>query len=259
MLNIWLIKIDSVATFFLPLTRIWELLLGAIIAYALNEEKISCLLERRYGLNNYISFFGLIFIFSTFILHFTVQHVEHWVGTVPSKLTLFVLNYKIQNYPGWFALMPTLGAALFIAAGDRAWLNRKVFSNTSLVYLGLISYPLYLWHWPLLSFTKIVIGDELSVANTLVILVISILLSILTYEMVEKRYQEISRKKLQFLIFQMAFLVLIATTILFFNGFPNREFIKKYDQNYKTILSVTKSDSYCEKISWFTQNILELL
>jgi hypothetical protein len=63
-----------------------------------------------------------------------------------------VLVNKDRAFPGWWALMPTLGAALLIAGGPVARVNRAVLAHPWLVWVGLVSYPLYLWHWPLLSF-----------------------------------------------------------------------------------------------------------
>ena len=50
-------------------------------------------------------------------------------------------------FPGWFALLPVSGALLLIDAGPRASVNRVVLSSRPLVWFGLISFPLYLWHW----------------------------------------------------------------------------------------------------------------
>src|SRR4029078_11939249 len=51
-----------------------------------------------------------------------------------------------RPFPGWGALLPVGGTALLIAAGPGAWINRRILSNPAMVYVGLISYHLYLWH-----------------------------------------------------------------------------------------------------------------
>ena len=62
---------------------------------------------------------------------------------------------KDRRTPGWRALPPTQAALLILAVGSRAWLNRAALAHPALVFVGLISYPLYLWHWPLLYLTRI--------------------------------------------------------------------------------------------------------
>lgn len=62
---------------------------------------------------------------------------------------------RYQVYPGAAALLPTLGTAALLAAGPESWFNARVLSQPLLVGIGLISYPLYLWHWPLLVFQRI--------------------------------------------------------------------------------------------------------
>jgi len=91
-----------------------------------------------------------------------------------------------RSFPGWWALFPTVGTALVIVAGSRAWLNRTVLSNRLLVWVGLISYPLYLWHWPLFSFAQIVQGELPTREVRVSLAAISIVLAWLTYEFVEK-------------------------------------------------------------------------
>lgn len=61
-----------------------------------------------------------------------------------------------DRFPGWWALLPTIGTVLLIAAGPSSWLNRSVLSRDPAVLVGLISYPLYLWHWPILWFIETV-------------------------------------------------------------------------------------------------------
>lgn len=95
-----------------------------------------------------------------------------------------MLLTKSNLFPGWWALLPTLGGALLIFAGPQAWVNQKILSNRLLVWFGLISFPLYLWHWPLLSFARIIQG-EVSTQLRIGLVVLSIGLSWLTYALLK--------------------------------------------------------------------------
>ncbi len=87
-------------------------------------------------------------------------------------------------YPGWRALAPTVGTALLIAAGAQAPINRLLAAR-ALVAIGLISYPLYLWHWPVLAFARVLYPQALTPAWTAALLGLSLLLAWLTYRVVE--------------------------------------------------------------------------
>ena len=91
-----------------------------------------------------------------------------------------------QGFPGWWALLPTLGAAALIAAGPQAWVNRVILSNRLLVWVGLISYPFYLWHWPLLSFAQIVESGVPALKIRIAAVVAAVALAWLTYRLVEQ-------------------------------------------------------------------------
>ena len=56
------------------------------------------------------------------------------------------------NTPGFISLLPVLGSAFLILASDNAIINRTLLSWKSMTFIGLISYSLYLWHWPLISY-----------------------------------------------------------------------------------------------------------
>ncbi len=89
-------------------------------------------------------------------------------------------------FPGKNALWPTLGASLLIAAGRGAWVNRVILSNKIMVWIGLISYPLYLWHWPLLSLARIIEQETPSRAIRLGAVGLSFVLAALTFYALEK-------------------------------------------------------------------------
>jgi len=88
------------------------------------------------------------------------------------------------------AALAVLGAALTIEAGSRQWFGLRVLESRVLVYVGRISYPLYLWHWPLLAIAR---GHRLYAASPMIdaaCIAIAVLLSVVTYELVEKRAQQ---------------------------------------------------------------------
>jgi peptidoglycan/LPS O-acetylase OafA/YrhL len=97
-----------------------------------------------------------------------------------------VLITKEKHFPGLWALLPTLGAAFIILSGAQAWFNRKILSNSILVWLGLISFPLYLWHWPLLFFAGVFEEEKSAFKLRILIIIISCLLAWFTYKFIEK-------------------------------------------------------------------------
>jgi peptidoglycan/LPS O-acetylase OafA/YrhL len=93
---------------------------------------------------------------------------------------------KDQAYPGWRALMPVAGTLLVMEAGRGAWVNRRVLSHPAVVWVGLISYPLYLFHWPALSFVHIVKGEIPKPGYVFAALAAAMLLTLITYYLVER-------------------------------------------------------------------------
>ena len=91
-----------------------------------------------------------------------------------------------HQFPGFWALLPVVGTVSVIAAGRQARLNTVVLSSRVFVWFGLISYPLYMWHWPLLSFAHIVAGEPPTPATRIAIILLAILLAWATYELIEK-------------------------------------------------------------------------
>jgi hypothetical protein len=89
-------------------------------------------------------------------------------------------------FPGWWALLPVIGSTLLIAAGQNATINRVVLSRPIVVGIGLISYPLYLWHVPLLAYLNIETGHSHSSLMRLGLLLASVLLAVFTYRFVER-------------------------------------------------------------------------
>ena len=83
--------------------------------------------------------------------------------------------------------MTTAGAAAFIAAGTHATLNATLFSWRPVVYIGLISYSLYLWHWPLLSFLRILHLEDVMLDRSLRVAAVgfSVLAAIAVFHLVE--------------------------------------------------------------------------
>ncbi|MES2625610.1 MAG: acyltransferase family protein [Pseudomonadota bacterium] len=174
--NVYEVRLDRVAAFYSPLTRFWELLAGAVLAY-LNLQ-VSIKSGLRLSLHN-----SLIF-----------QNVKSASGFLLLGLGLLVLDGD-SAFPGWLALFPVIGATLIISAGPDAWLNRNVLASKLFVSIGLISYPLYLWHWPLLSYMRIVEGAELSFTIRLFIVALSITLAWMTYAFLEKPLRSVKYRQ----------------------------------------------------------------
>lgn len=167
-----------IEAFYSPISRFWELLTGALLAYlSLNPIKWTVNLKFRFqDKDQYLA-----------LAHGqkTLAHYQSLLGFILISLALLLID-KRKNFPGWWALLPCLGSFHIIAAGPQAWLNRIILSNPVMMWLGLISYPLYLWHWPLLSFGHIFWGELLPTKISLILVAVSIIFAWLTYQFIEK-------------------------------------------------------------------------
>jgi peptidoglycan/LPS O-acetylase OafA/YrhL len=175
-------KSNTVVAFYSPLARFWELGAGGILSLSLFRPwPIVAVIEQKLGA----------------FIHAAVFEPESGDAERSYRGFLSVLGLSLivastvcitrrYEFPGWWALLPTVGAYFMILAGPTAWLNRSVLSNRVMVWIGLISYPLYLWHWPLLAFARNMWGNTppLEIRGGLV--VAAFVLAWLTYVLVER-------------------------------------------------------------------------
>jgi len=179
-INIYTISSNPSSDFFLPLPRFWELMIGSLLAY-INLHKPH--------------------------LHNQHQNMQSFLGVALLLSGIFFINSD-RAFPGWWALLPTLGAFFIISAGPAAWFNSRVLSNKLIVWFGLISYPLYLWHWSIFSFATIQASETSSTATRIGLVLASIMLAWLTYKFIEKpiRYGHHSDKKVIAMMIVMTFI-----------------------------------------------------
>jgi len=156
-INLYLADSDPTGAFYSPLSRFWELMIGGLLAH-LN-------LHHR----------GLI------ARHGNSQSI---LGLALLVASLALLNAD-RAFPGWWGLLPTLGTFFIISAGPNALVNRYLLSRNGMVWIGLISYPLYLWHWPLISFAHIVTNGDPAKGLLAGLVLVAVLLAWLTYRFVE--------------------------------------------------------------------------
>jgi peptidoglycan/LPS O-acetylase OafA/YrhL len=207
--NVFLVRVDPTATFYSPATRIWELLTGVFLAYFSTQIKpnTSANANAWYSLQ-------------------TTRQLASTLGVLFLAFGLYKID-KGRPFPGTWAVFPVLGSFLLIFAGPAAWFNRFVLSNRLLVWVGLISFPLYLWHWPMLSFMRIVESETPSLGYRVLAVGLSVLLAWMTYYFAEKPIRIESNRvksslKITALSTCVAVLGLIGFVIFQNNGIPAR-------------------------------------
>ena len=167
------VKTGPSFTFYMLHSRAWELLTGSLVAFL----GFPAVLSQRQPWREILSFLGLALIF------------------------LAILFYSEQTpFPGWAALPPCLGAALFIWANKPSETARadalapsfvgRCLAAKPVVFIGLISYSLYLWHWPFLAFSHYRILDPLSVGQRATMVVLGFVCAVLSWKFVETPFRE---------------------------------------------------------------------
>jgi peptidoglycan/LPS O-acetylase OafA/YrhL len=215
-LNLKGIKQDAIATFYSPLTRFWELLAGSLLAW------VSLYKKEFKPSPNLFSIAGLLLLAYGFLC----------------------IN-KDSGFPGLWATIPVLGAMLLISAGPNSWINRELLSNRLAVWFGLISFPLYLWHWPLLSFARIIESEMPHKAIRLAAVLLSIALAWLTYRFLEKPIRR--TKKVMALVVLMGLVGGTGYLIFSHDGYGSRASIKDFKNNKNELVRTPYTDEACFK------------
>ena len=181
-LNLSRIHEEAIATFYSPQTRFWELLIGSSLAY-MTLYRHGDLYSIKQQLWSWLGMSVRADAPETDAD--SIGNMQSLLGFALIAISIAVIT-KESAFPGWLAALPTFGAVLIISSGSRSWFNRVVLSNRVLVWFGLISYPLYLWHWPLLSFARIIENDAPPRDIRIAAVLLSIVLAWLTFRLVEK-------------------------------------------------------------------------
>ncbi|HZF93244.1 MAG TPA: acyltransferase family protein [Allosphingosinicella sp.] len=187
---LWLTSADQPQAFYSPLARAWELGVGAILALSAAEPP-------RARASRLLSGAGLALI----------------------AAALFLGMLGGARFPGWAAAIPVAGTAMVIAAGPSGWGN-VLLSWKPAVAIGLISYPLYLWHWPLLSFAHAACNFETPpLSLRIALLLAATILAWGTYRLVEL---PLRRARPATLFAGMAAIGCAALGVLLAAGLPDR-------------------------------------
>lgn len=190
-LNISTVVTHPVATFYLPLTRFWELLCGAILAQASINQPV-WFTKLRNGIDRRL--WPLPSSLNRSPPATALRTIQSIFGGLLIGFAVIIIQ-KDWSFPGWWALLPTIGTTLIIGSGQSALLNR-IIANRITVGIGLISYPLYLWHWPMLAFARIVEGETPTYHIRLVALSAALMLSIFTFQFIEKPVKYAPRQRI---------------------------------------------------------------
>jgi peptidoglycan/LPS O-acetylase OafA/YrhL len=191
---------DGHSSFYSPLTRVWELMCGGLLAHLEIHKQDS--LNKLSNLQlNILSIFGAILIGFGF-----------WFIS------------KAVAFTNWTALLPVVGTMLVILGGRKSYFNRFILSHPVAVWLGLISYPLYLWHWPILSFLDIIHGQTPNLSIRFFGIAASIALAWLTYVFIERPLRNNAPRRLTTLVLtSIAGIIFFLGLVLYqTSGLPER-------------------------------------
>ncbi|EMC7916142.1 acyltransferase family protein [Enterobacter kobei] len=184
---IYSMSVNTGLNYYSPLSRCWELMAGALLSQ-INSR-------------------------TTTLVSNLLREMASCIGFILILLGFLFINEGML-FPGYLAVIPVVGAALIIFSGPNTVINKNILSVRPVVFIGLISYPLYLWHWPLYSFARIHFGDSIGLRTLLLLLTLSFVLAALTYLLVERNVRVLKGKGIAAIV-----LSLFVFAIGLFGGF----------------------------------------
>lgn len=196
----YMVGVNSNAAFFLLPSRFWEILIGAFIAFYYANHNI-----RKHN-------------------HITEQ-LGSLVGFIFIVYSIFAFNAR-SPFPGFYALVPTAGAALIIIFATNRTFVGKLLSNKLMLGVGLVSYSAYLWHQPLFAFARHRNPNEPSLYLMAALIILTFILAYLTWKYIERPFRNkhrFNRKQ----VFIYAFLASFIFIVIGFVGKVNKGFVSR--------------------------------
>lgn len=194
----WAAYAKPTAAFYLLPTRGWELLIGAFAAFYLSQ-------PNRKDFGNGLSEFG------------------GWLGVVLIFYAVFTYS-KATPFPGFHALVPTLGTVLIILFATQQTIVGRFIGNKAFVGIGLISYSAYLWHQPLFAFARSYTFNLLSIQLTTTLIFLSFILAVMSFKYVETPFRVKSKiSQIRFFplsLIGMMFFIFVGAVGHLKDGFP---------------------------------------
>lgn len=226
-------RINPETLFYSPLSRAWELLLGSVVLFIQRYRSISRIVSKYSAVNE--------------------------IGATVGWVVLFVSLAFINGGHGWpnlSTILPVLGAMLIVMFGGFSRISQLLGRVEVVRQVGLISYPLYLWHWVLFAFSRAYYSAEPSKYEMLFLAFSSLLLAWLTCKYIERPFRsgKLYAKSTKYLTIGMLLISLLGVLIIVLKGIPSRvptevvSLFEKYDPNpyYRDklcFLSTTTLDS----------------
>ncbi len=186
-------------SFYILPTRMWELISGSILAY----------LQMQFG-------------------H---QRTDTKLKSILPSIGLFLIIYSLFFYdekilhPSFYTLSPILGVCLIIYFSNKNELITKIISTKLFTSIGLISYSLYLWHYPILAFARYTDFIQANVFRKVFLGIIILLISVFSYYFIEKisRNKKYAFKSIIFFIFLFSLIIILLNTMIIFKkGYKSR-------------------------------------
>ena len=176
--NLYFVNRFPTETFFWPFGRFWELLVGSLLAW---------LTLYRFSINT-------LNLPKSLVQSYRISLVGKWlskigfftlIGLLLLAASVFLID-KSMLFPSYTAVWPVLGASLVIMGGGMNYIAKLFLCNKLAVWFGLISYPLYLWHWPILSYLHIIEDGTPNRNKRILAVLLSIVLAWVTFKFFEK-------------------------------------------------------------------------
>ncbi len=212
---------DDKLNFYFPFSRIWELLIGVSLAYS----KIYHPKTENKLLKKVFPIFGFYLILHSFVF----------------------FNFS-SSFPGILTIIPIIGTCLIIIFSSKNDLVGIILGSKTISSIGLISFSIYLWHFPIFLFSGYYFPEP-TMTIKLFLIFLTFLISFISFKYIETPFRSknlINTKNfLSIITFTFIFLIITALTIIRFEGFENRPFYKKYQDyfvNYEYDLGKLKND-----------------